>query len=125
MDFKCQDWPNDYNFIQQVLYMSEKVQNSKKDENSSFFNCMLAVGLVVIFLLNGSIFREMQMMYTINLFVTLIITLYIGKYFDNEGVDNVASFVKFIFFTMSHHFIDKLILCFRINEVNNPLCLPD
>ena len=57
--------------------------------------------------------------------MTLIITLYIGKYFDNDGVENVASFVKFIFFVMSHHFIDKLMHFFKVNEVNNPLCLPD
>ena len=67
--------------------MNEKVTAQKKEESSPFFNCLLAVLLVVVFLLNGSIFREMQMMYTINLFVTLIITLYIGKYFDNDGVE--------------------------------------
>ena len=93
-----------------MLFMSEKL-TSQKD---SIFNSILVIILVTVFFVNGSIFREFKLMYTINLFVTLIICLYIGKFFDNDGISTVASFMKIVFFVMSHHFIDQLIICFKI-----------
>ena len=32
MEFQCQAWPNDYIFVQQIMYMSEKILYDSKDK---------------------------------------------------------------------------------------------
>ena len=65
------------------------------------------------------------MMYTINLFVTLVVCLYVGKYFEHDGLITIATMMHIMFFILSHHFIDKVLECFGADIDTVPLCLPD
>lgn len=64
-------------------------------------------------------------MYTINLFVTLVVCLYVGKYFEHDGMTNIATLMHVIFFVLSHHFIDKVLQSFDVDVDTIPLCIPD
>lgn len=64
-------------------------------------------------------------MYTINLFVTLVVCLYVGKYFEHDGMINIATLMHVMFFVLSHHFIDKVLQSFEVDVDTIPLCIPD
>ena len=86
---------------------------------------MLATSLLSVFIVNQSIFRSHLIMYTINLFVTLVVCLYVGKYFEHDGLVNIATLMHIMFFVLTHHFIDKVLDIFGASVDTVPLCLPD
>jgi hypothetical protein len=49
-------------------------------------NVLLTLLMTGLFLFKCSVISEVKFMHTVNLFLTLILMLYLGKYFDNDAI---------------------------------------
>jgi hypothetical protein len=86
----------------------EKKNEGSKD--SQYLNGFLVLGTLSMLFVNNTFFiNQSNFMYTINIFAETLAFLYMAKYFEYDGSQNIAMFMQLGYFHNSYRMVKSVL----------------